>query len=99
MTDLSPSLNHNFSTPRPRPTRADRPERVVIGGKAFVRNDVVAREQHVTERTINRGDQRGAPFIFLYGVKYRPEELYGVFIASGIKTRKPTPTRRRRAST
>jgi hypothetical protein len=100
MTDLNPSFDdRNLSTPRPRPGRAERPERVVIGGETFVRNDVLAKEQRVTERTINRGDRRGAPFIYLYGVKYRPEGLYGKFIASGIKTRKPTTARRRRAST
>jgi hypothetical protein len=66
-----------------------------MDGTTFVRNDVLAREQRVTVRTINNGDRRGAPYLFLYGVKYRPEKLYGEFIASGIKAHKPTPPRRR----
>jgi hypothetical protein len=43
---------------RSRPGRAERPERLIIGGKEFVRNDIIARDQGVTERTINRGDRQ-----------------------------------------
>jgi hypothetical protein len=69
-----------------------------VDGKSCVRNDVLAREQRVTERTIDRGDRRGAPYLFVYGVKYRPEKLYGEFIASGIKAHKPVAPKRRRVS-
>jgi hypothetical protein len=75
--------------------RSDRPERMMIGGEEMVRNDVLAREEGTTERTINRGDARGAPFIMLYGVKYRPIERYHRFMLAQIQVRNQPPKKRR----
>ena len=76
--------------------RSARPERMIIGGVEVVRNDVVAREKGTTERTINRGDARGAPYIYIAGVKYRPIEDYDKFLLGQIQVRKAPPTTKRR---
>ena len=78
-----------------RRTRAARPERIDIGDDELVRNDIVAKLQGTCERTINRSDARGAPFIYVGGVKYRPIALYRQFLASRI-VRKGQPRQRRR---
>ena len=76
--------------------RSTRPERMVIGGVEMVRNDVVAREQGgVAERTINRGDKDGAPYIYIGGVKYRPIEQYHQFLLGQIKGGRNQPQRGR----
>jgi hypothetical protein len=80
---------------RPRSTR---PERITLGSTEYVRNDVIARELAVCERTINRGDIEGAPYRYFGGCKYRPAEQYAAFIASGIQSRKPLPPKRRRTT-
>src|SRR5262245_39824619 len=59
------------------------PERIEIGGEILIRNDVQARQLGCSERSIDRGDERGAPFIFIAGIKYRPERRY-------VKKRKST---------
>jgi len=76
--------------------RSARPERMTIGGVEMVRNDVCAREQGTTERTINRGDARGAPYIYIAGVKYRPIEQYHQFLLGQMQVRNRPPTKRRR---
>ena len=79
-----------------RTRRSDRPERLMIGGEEMVRNDVVAREQGgVAERTINRGDKDGAPFIYIGGVKYRPIGRYHEFMLGRIRVRNQ-PSKKRR---
>lgn len=79
------------SEPRLDPRRRElHPERVRIAtGEVFVRNDVLAKELGCSERSINRGDARGAPFLFIGGIKYRPEKRYAEFIINGIQVRKP----------
>jgi hypothetical protein len=74
--------------------RATRPERLVIGGKEFVRNDVIAREQGLSERTLNRDDTVGAPFLMIGGVKYRPTDEYGAFVLGRIQVRNQKSRRR-----
>jgi hypothetical protein len=77
--------------------REAHPERITIGGETFIRNDVKAKEQGESERSLNRGDRHGAPYRFFGGVKYRPEKLYAEFVMASIETRKlPTPKRKRR---
>jgi hypothetical protein len=94
------SITESAAMPRRRcPPRSTRPERIALGDTEYVRNDVLARELNVCERTINRDDIKGAPYRYFGGCKYRPVEQYAAFIASGIKTRKPTAPRRRRTST
>jgi hypothetical protein len=78
--------------------RSTRPERIILGSTEYVRNDVLARELAVCERTINRGDIEGAPYRYFGNCKYRPTELYAAFIASGIQSRKPRPPKRRRTT-
>jgi hypothetical protein len=65
------------------------PERIVIGGETFVRNDIQAKELGISERSVNRDDRLGAPWIFIGGVKYRPEKRYAAFIMSRIQVRQP----------
>jgi hypothetical protein len=75
--------------------REARPERITIGGEVFVRNDIRARDLSMSERTINRGDAQGAPYLMIAGCKYRPVDRHDAFILSGIHARKPA--RRARA--
>ena len=83
--------------PRLDPRRRElHPERLTIGGQVFVRNDIQAKELGVSERSVNRGDAHGAPFVFIGGVKYRPEKGYADFVLASIQVRKPAPPRRKR---
>ena len=89
-----------FSTENPIPTSKDRrrsarPERIMIGTEEMVRNDVVARDEGACERSINRLDPLGAPYIYIAGVKYRPLARYHQFILAQIKVRN-RPTKKRR---
>ena len=77
--------------------RANRPQRIDIGDDELVRNDLIAKEQGTTERTLNRDDARGAPFTYVGGVKYRPIHAYKKFLAGKIKVRGQPPKRRRRS--
>ena len=91
MSDLIPD------TSRPgRTRRSDRPERMMIGGEEMVRNDVVAREKGEAERTTNRGDAHGAPYIYIAGVKYRPIKRYHEYLLGRIQVRNQPPKKRRR---
>jgi hypothetical protein len=78
--------------------RSARPERITVADEVFVRNDVLAREQGTSTRTIDRGDAHGAPYTFVAGVKYRPERAYHAFMLSRIQVRGQAPKRRRRGS-
>ena len=85
MSDLTLDTS---ATRRPkRLFRTERPERLLIGGEQMVRNDVVAREEGACERTINRLDSLGAPYIYIGGVKYRPIERCHKFMLAQIKVR------------
>jgi hypothetical protein len=74
--------------------RSDRPERMNIGGEQMVRNDIVARDEGEAERTLNRRDKDGAPYLYIGGVKYRPIERYHRFMLGRIQVRNQPPTRR-----
>jgi hypothetical protein len=78
-----------------RHCRASKPERITVGDETFVRNDVLAKEQGASPRTIDRGDAQGAPYTYVAGVKYRPEKRYHAFQLSRIQVRQP-PKRRPR---
>lgn len=73
--------------------REAHPERITIGGEVFVRNDVLAREQGESERSLNRADRLGAPYRLFGGVKYRPERLHAEFVMRTVKVRKPPDKR------
>jgi hypothetical protein len=76
--------------------REAHPERITIANETFERNDIRAKKLCMSERSLNRGDRQGAPYVFLGGVKYRPVERHDAFILSSIQTHKP-PKRQRRA--
>jgi len=82
--------------PRLDPRRREaHPERIVIGDEVFIRNDIKAKEQGESERSLNRDDKLGAPYRFFGGVKYRPEKAYAKFIMNSIETDKPSPQQRK----
>jgi hypothetical protein len=83
---------------RGRPKRSERPERIPLAdGEEAVRNDVLANEQGTSERTVNRDDSKGAPYLYFGGVKYRPIKEYRAFLAGRIQRRGQAPQRRRRS--
>jgi hypothetical protein len=71
------------------------PERVVIGDETFVRNDIQAKELGCSERSVDRGDKHGAPFLFIAGIKYRPARRYAAFMLSRIQVRGPQSHKRK----
>ena len=76
------------------------PERIEIGGEVLLRNDVQAKQLGCSERSVDRGDKNGAPFLFIGGIKYRPEKRYAAFILNRIQEGKPqAPKRKRRHAT
>jgi hypothetical protein len=80
--------------PRRRETH---PERMTIGSETFERNDIRAKALHMSERSLNRGDRLGAPYLFIAAVKYRPVERHDAFLLASIQARKPQPPKRRGA--
>jgi len=81
------------NAPRNSRRRESRPERISLGDEELVRNDIIAKDHGTSERTVNRGDAKGAPYTYIGNVKYRPLKAYRQFLASGIKQIKP-PRRR-----
>jgi hypothetical protein len=77
--------------------REAHPEHIVAGGVDYERNDVTARKYSESERSTNRRDKEGAPYVFFGGVKYRPQPHYDKFIASTIQQHEPQQPRRRGA--
>ena len=69
------------------------------GGEILLRNDVQAKQLGCSERSVNRGDKDGAPFVFIGGIKYRPEKRYAAFILNRVQEGKPrSPKRKHRAA-
>jgi hypothetical protein len=75
--------------------KENHPDRIVIGGKTLERNDVVAKRFGESERTVNRRDREGAPYLFIGNIKYRPQPDYDDFVLSGIVRRRPGLNRRK----
>jgi hypothetical protein len=90
MDDIAPTQ------PLDKRRKEARPERIVVGDETFERNDLVAKRFGTSEKTINRGDRKGAPYRFFSGVKYRPLQRYDAFVLNTIEQFKPRPPRRRR---
>ena len=65
-----------------------------MAGVTYVRNDILAREMGVSERSVNRGDKEGAPFRFFGGIKYRPELAYGRYVEKSIQMIRPEHDRK-----
>jgi hypothetical protein len=76
--------------------REAHPERLEIGDETFIRNDLLAAELGVSERSLNRGDRDGAPFMFIGGIKYRPKRRYADFVLNNIQEHKPQALKRKR---
>jgi hypothetical protein len=74
--------------PLDRRARAAHPKTLNIGGEDFDRNDVAAEQLGECERTLNRRDRQGAPFIFLGGIKYRPRQRLADYLLGTIKAKK-----------
>jgi len=77
--------------------RETHPEHIIVGGKVLERNDITAKRYGESERSVNRRDRLGAPFIFISNIKYRPVEDYDRFVLSTIQQHKPQASRRRKA--
>ena len=58
-----------------------------IGDDVWIRQDVLAAEEGVTERTLNRGDRHGDPFVIHGGCKYRPLKGHQEYLAAKIQRR------------
>jgi hypothetical protein len=67
------------------------PERLKIAGQEFIRNDVQAKELGISERSVDRGDKLGAPWLMIGNIKYRPVQGFADFLLSRVQTRKPQP--------
>jgi hypothetical protein len=74
--------------------RAERPERILVAHDTLIRNDIIAAIYGSSERALNRGDAKGAPYTLVAGVKYRPERGYQEFLTSQIQRRGGKPARR-----
>jgi hypothetical protein len=74
-----------------------RPERIDIGDDVLVRSDLIAKAEGTCERTVNRNEARGAPYVLIGGVKYRPLKRYQQWRASTIQQIKPQPKARGQA--
>ena len=103
MCHLIQQVTRKMDTPEQRldPRRRElHPERIEIGGEVLLRNDVQAKQLGCSERSVDRGDKNGAPFLFIGGIKYRPEKRYAAFILNRIQEGKPqAPKRKRRHAT
>jgi hypothetical protein len=75
--------------------RRAHPERIAIGSETFERNDIRAKKLCMSERSLNRGDAQGAPYVFLGGIKYRPVERHDAFILASIQQHKPPSPKRK----
>ena len=79
--------------------RESRPEVITISGKQYVRNDIQARSEGITTRTMDKRDAKGCPRAFFAGVKYRPFPEYPGWIESQINVKDQPPKRRARSMT
>lgn len=88
-SDLTAAPNRSPGPGRRR--RETKPERLLIGGREFLRNDIYAGERGESERSV---DRRGGPVLKIAGVKYRPPAENDELILAGISCRnQPKPKR------
>jgi hypothetical protein len=78
--------------------REAHPIHITVGDETFERNDVSAKRFGESERSHNRRDRKGAPYVFIGNVKYRPMERMNAFILASIKQGKPESPKRRKPS-
>jgi hypothetical protein len=94
VTETSTDLNRG----RGRRKRSEHPERIPLAdGEEAWRNDLVAKEDGTSERTVNRADAAGAPYLYFANIKYRPINEYRAFKSSRIQRRNQAPQRRNRS--
>lgn len=74
--------------------REERPERIDVKDDVLIRNDIMADQKGGSERALNRLDALGAPFVHVFGCKYRPLRGFEEFLASQIQRRGRQPKRR-----
>jgi hypothetical protein len=74
--------------------REAHPAVIVAGNRTYHRNDIAAKAYSESERSANRRDPKGAPYVYFGGVKYRPQPDYDNFIASMIMRHKPVAPKR-----
>ena len=71
--------------------KLSRPERIDIGDDVLIRNDVIAKTEGTSERTVNRNDPRGAPYVRVFGGKAEsdkspvPDDATKARVASGLR--------------
>lgn len=85
MATMTDTTTDHF--PRDSRCRVARPERIDIGDDVLERNDVIARREGRSVRSLDREDGFGAPFTFIGGVKYRPMRAYLEYRLSQIRNR------------
>jgi hypothetical protein len=79
-----------------RRARSAHPERIPLNNDELVRNDLIAAELGISVRTVDRGDENGAPFVHVGGIKYRPIKAYREFLAGRIERKNQVPQRHRK---
>lgn len=62
---------------------------IQIPGDELVPNEALAQEWDCTERTLNRYDKRGLPFVMVGGRKFRPLNAARDWLAGNIKRLNP----------
>ena len=72
------------------------PETIIVGDEVFDRNDISAAKLGESERSHNRRDRQGAPYLYFGNVKYRPRQRLAAHLLAGIQERRPEPPRRYR---
>ena len=90
---------NNQDQPLDKRCRETKPEIIVVDGMTYERNDVTPKKYGESERSANRRDNEGAPYIFFGNVKYRPEPNYDDYIRRRIQQHTPASStaKRRRA--
>jgi hypothetical protein len=90
-----PTTTDAIGRRRRRPARSTKPKHLNIAGESFTRNDIAAKEKAMSERGLNRLDKDGYPYIYLGGIKYRPDKAGDQYFLSRVIYRsKPTRGRR-----
>jgi hypothetical protein len=85
------------SARRPRPKLQDHPPHIELtNGVLLVRDDVAQERRGQTQKTGAREDKRGAPFVMMAGVKYRPQPAYDNWFVENKIVRRSQPTTKRR---
>jgi hypothetical protein len=72
------------------------PEHITIGDEVFDRNDISAERYSESERSHNRRDREGAPYLMIAGIKYRPRGRLATHVLSTIQQHRPELPKRRK---